>query len=149
MGRALKLLPMRVRARVRAFFTNAGIWMSTIVSYPLGTHCHPYLQPARWICHLARQQYLTQRNPLENTFPKDSSFLLLTFFFNVYLSYVASIYVMYLYSIFFPRQSQRKRSKQKGLVQFRLYNPDHLHAFRIIKSGNPQKYFGWWRFTKG
>jgi len=66
----------------------------------------------------------------------------MSFFLNVYLSYVASIYVMYQFSIFFPRQSQRKRSKQKGLVEFGLYNPEHLHAFRIIKSGNPQNHFG-------
>jgi hypothetical protein len=33
------------------------------------------------------------------------------FFKTFYLSYVASIYVMYLCSIFFPRHSQRKRSK--------------------------------------
>ncbi|KEH27851.1 hypothetical protein MTR_5g043835 [Medicago truncatula] len=41
-GRALKLLSTRVRAWVRAFFTNEGMGMDTIVPYPLGTHCHPY-----------------------------------------------------------------------------------------------------------
>ncbi|AES63917.1 hypothetical protein MTR_2g014810 [Medicago truncatula] len=40
-GRALKLLPTRVRARVRTFFTNEGMGIDTIVPYPLGTHCHP------------------------------------------------------------------------------------------------------------
>jgi len=40
-GKALKLLPTRVRVRVRAFFTNAGMGKGTIVPYPLGTHCHP------------------------------------------------------------------------------------------------------------
>ncbi|KEH43948.1 hypothetical protein MTR_1g105685 [Medicago truncatula] len=36
-GRALKLLPTRVRARVRAFFTNVGMGMDTIVHYPLSS----------------------------------------------------------------------------------------------------------------
>jgi len=25
-----------------------------------------------------------------------------------------------------------------GLMQFRFYNPEQIHAFRIIKFGNPQ-----------
>jgi len=40
-GRALKLLPTRVRAWVRVFFTNVGMGMGTIVPCPLGTHSHP------------------------------------------------------------------------------------------------------------
>ena len=39
----LRLLPTRVRARVRVFFTNAGMEKGTIVPYALGTHCHPIL----------------------------------------------------------------------------------------------------------
>ena len=39
----MKLLPTRVRARIRAFFTNAGMGKSTVVPYPLGTNCHPYI----------------------------------------------------------------------------------------------------------
>jgi len=54
-----------------------------------------------------------------NTFPKDSSFLLLWFFLTFYLSYVAFIYVMYLCSIFFQVIRQEKQG------------PD---AVRIIKS---------------
>ncbi|AES90069.1 hypothetical protein MTR_4g083930 [Medicago truncatula] len=41
-GRGLKLLPTRVRARVRIFFINAGMGTDIVVPYPLGTHCHPY-----------------------------------------------------------------------------------------------------------
>ncbi|AES96056.1 hypothetical protein MTR_5g032710 [Medicago truncatula] len=40
-GKALKLLPTRVRARVRIIFKNAGMGMGIVVPYPLGTHCHP------------------------------------------------------------------------------------------------------------
>ncbi|AES98512.1 hypothetical protein MTR_5g069470 [Medicago truncatula] len=41
-GRALKLLPTRVRTRVRVIFKNAGMGMDIIVPYPLDAHCHPY-----------------------------------------------------------------------------------------------------------
>ncbi|KEH41489.1 hypothetical protein MTR_1g051500 [Medicago truncatula] len=40
-GRAVKLLPTRVRARIRAFFTNEGMGMGIIVPYPLDIHYHP------------------------------------------------------------------------------------------------------------
>ncbi|AES95014.1 hypothetical protein MTR_5g020830 [Medicago truncatula] len=40
-GRALKLLPTRVRTRVRVIFKNAGMRMGIVVPYPLGNHCHP------------------------------------------------------------------------------------------------------------
>ena len=93
------------------------------------------LLPARLICHLARQQDWTQRNHLENTFPKDSTFLLLWFFLTVNLYYAASIYVMYLCSIFF-KAFATQTIQIKGLMQFGLYNPEHLHAFRIIKSAH-------------
>jgi len=74
--------------------------------------------PARWICHLARQQDRTQRNPLENTFPKDSTFLLLWFFLTVNLSYVASTYVIYLCSIFFQGiHNENDPNKGSGAVR--------------------------------
>jgi len=67
---------------------------------------------------LARQQDRTQRNPLENTFPKDSTFLLLWFFLTVYLSYVASIYVMYLCSIIFQGiRNENDPKKGSGAVR--------------------------------
>jgi len=37
MGRDIKVVTMRVRARVRAFFTNAGMGKGTIVPYPLSS----------------------------------------------------------------------------------------------------------------
>jgi len=67
---------------------------------------------------LARQQDRTQRNPLENTFPKDSIFLLLWIFLTVNLSDVASIYVMYLCSIFFQGiRNENNPNKGSGAVQ--------------------------------
>jgi len=72
----------------------------------------------RLLCHLVRQQDLTQRNPLENTFPRDSTFLLLWFFLTVYLSYVASIYVMYLCSIIFQGiRNENDPNKGSGAIQ--------------------------------
>ncbi|AES80985.1 hypothetical protein MTR_7g087240 [Medicago truncatula] len=40
-GRALKVLPTRVRARVRTFFANAGMEIDTIVPYPLPSLNYP------------------------------------------------------------------------------------------------------------
>jgi len=71
------------------------------------------LLPAKWICHLARQHDRTQRNPLENTFPNHSKFLLLWFFFNC-LFVLCCFYLCYVpLSYYFQRHSQRKRSKKR------------------------------------
>jgi len=68
---------------------------------------------------------------------KDSPFMLLWFSLTFYLSYVASIYVMYLCSIF-SKPFSTKTIQIKGLIRSELYNSDKLHAFRNIKSRTPQ-----------
>jgi len=62
--------------------------------------------------------------------------MLLWFFFN-YLYYVASIYVMYLCSIF-SQGIHNKNDPNKGSGAVRTCNLEHLHAFQIIKSRHTQ-----------
>ena len=61
--------------------------------------------------------------------------MLLWFFLTVYLSYVPLF-------LFLTVQI-------KGLMQFRLYDPEGIYAFRITESGTPQQHFSRRRFTKG
>jgi len=52
-------------------------------------------------------------------------------FLTVYLSYVPLF-------LFFFKAFATKTIQIKDLMQSELYNPEWIHAFRLIKSGNPQ-----------
>jgi len=51
--------------------------------------------------------------------------------------------------LFFSKTFATKTVQIKGLMQYIFYNPEGIHAFRIIKSENPQWHFGRWSLTKG
>ena len=40
--------------------------------------------------------------------------------------------------LFFSKAFATKTIQIKGLMQFGLYNPEGIHAFQIMKYGNPQ-----------
>ena len=46
------------------------------------------------------------------------------------------LYMLCTFVLFFSKAFVTKTIQIKGLVQFRLDNPEHLHAFQIIKSGH-------------
>jgi len=43
MGKGTKVVAHEGTDTRWVFFTNAGMGKGTVVPYPLGTHCHPYI----------------------------------------------------------------------------------------------------------
>jgi len=77
---------------------------------------------------------LSSKAPLRTLSQKIHHFYYYAF---IYLSCVVFIYFMYLCFIFFFKSFPMKTLQIQGMIQFKFYNPDKLHAFRNIKFVTP------------